>query len=318
MGDGEPSTHAQIAERKRNRPTGISERIRVNRKTLTNIIIVVVLVAVVWGVSALQRSARATGLTKDLQVQDDYQAYRAMRKMNGLGAAAQARAVPLLKAAEPYLRARAAILVGNTGNPRHAPAVLELLQDPDATVRAAAATALGRLGAGAAVQPLTALLQQATQPLEVRTAAARSLALLAAPEAAPVLIALLQAPSDPQEAALRQAATIALGTVKSKEAVEELTALLQPDREPDVVVRTLAAEALAHAAPAEERQGMQVGEALIGAMRDEASEVRIAAVHSLGMVALPAAMGERSRAALEEARNDDEYWVREAAEEALR
>ena len=289
-----------------------------SRKTLSNIIIVVVLVAVVWGVSAVQRSARATILMKDLQAADDYLAYKAMRKANGLGATAQARALPLLSAGEPYVRARAAILVGETGQAKYAPAVQALLQDGDATVRVAAATALGHLGTQDAAPPLAVMAQETQQPLEVRTAAVRSLAMLASPQAAPTLIAILQASPDPKQAALRQAATIALGTMRTEEALGELTARLQPDQESDVVVRTLAAEALAHAAGNGEGQEDQVAEALVGSLQDQASEVRIAAAHSLGVVALYPTVAEGVRAALQDARNDEEYWVRQAADEALR
>jgi HEAT repeat protein len=292
----------------------------VSRKTLTNLIIVVVLIAVVWAVSVLQRSARAGALIQDLQQADDYQAYKAMRKVSGLGGSALARAVPLLSAAQPYVRARAALLVGETHDRRYAAAVEGLLQDKDASVRQAAATALGHLGAPDAVQRLTALLQDTQQPLEVRTAAARSLGLLGGPEAAAALIALLQAPPNPAEAALREAATVALGATNSREAVAELIARLQPGQEPDVVLRTLAAEALAHAVGPDSQQATLVADALIAALdvdREKATEVRIAAAHALGQVSLPPEMGDSARAALQEALNDPEYWVREAAKKAL-
>ena len=110
-----------------------------SKKTLTNLIVAVILIAVVWGVSVLQRNARAGALMQGLQQEDDYQAYKAMAKLSGLGPTAQARAVPLLSATEPYLRARAAILVGETGDRRHTAALQGLLQDQDPAVRQAAA-----------------------------------------------------------------------------------------------------------------------------------------------------------------------------------
>jgi HEAT repeat protein len=297
----------------------------VSKKTLTNLIIIVVLVGVVWGVSAVQRSARATSLLADIQKPDDYEAYKAMRKIDGLGPAALERAVPLLSAQQPYVRARAAILVGETANVRYAPAVEALLQDPDDAVREAAVTALGHLRAPEAVPPLTTLLTDAAQPLEVRTAAARSLALLASPDAAPALIKLLTAPPDPKEAALREAATTALGTVPSAPAVSELYALVQP-AEKDLTVRLLATEALAHVADSAPEQLSLITHTLQGILTDQGptgkklapADLRIAAAHALGKMTLPADMADDVHSVLRTAAiNDDEYWVREAAKQAL-
>jgi HEAT repeat protein len=297
----------------------------VSKKTLTNLIIVVLVVGLVWGVSAWQRSGRATSLLADLQKPDDYEAYKAMRKLDGLGPAALARAVPLLSASEPYVRARAAILVGETGDARYAPAVQKLLTDQDDAVREAAVTALGHLGAPESVQPLVGLLQDAGQPPEVRVAAARSLGLLASPEAAAALIGLLRAPATPTQAALREAATTALGTLRTKEAADELLSLVGPT-EQDVVVRTLAAEALPHAlAGAADEQVRVVDAALVGLVDDlgpdgkklAPSEVRVAAAHALGQMALPTDIADHIRELLRQAAaNDDEYWVRQAAREA--
>jgi HEAT repeat protein len=169
------------------------------------------------------------------------------------------------------------------------------------------------------------LLQDETQPLEVRTAAARSLGLLASPEAAPNLIALLQAPPDPKQAALREALTAALGTVKSPAAVTELISLIQP-AEKDVTVRTLAAEALGHASALDKDRMILAVTALIQVLiaRDPTgkqvtpSEVRIAAAHALGGMACPPEMAGAVHEGLRTAIiNDDEYWVRLAAKQAL-
>ena len=297
-----------------------------SKKTLSNLIIVVIVVGLVWGVSAVQRSARATSLLADLQKPDDYEAYKAMRKLDGLGPAALARAVPLLAAQEPYVRARGAILVGETGDPHYTPAVQKLLTDQDDAVREAAVTALGHLGAPEAAPPLVGLLQDEAQPLEVRIAAARSLGLLAPPDAAPNLIAFLQAPPHPAEAALREAATAALGTLQTPAAADELLSLVQPT-EKDVVVRTLAAEALPQATGTAQPEQVQVVDAtLVGLVNDlgpdgkklAPPEVRVAAAHALGRMALPTAIADHVRELLRQAAvNDDEYWVRQAARQAL-
>jgi len=290
----------------------------VSRKTLTNLIVIVVLAGVVWGISQAQRAGRAASLIKDLVQPDDYAAYRSLRKISGLGTSAAARALRLLTDPQPYVRARAAILVGETRNPRHAAQVLPLLQDPAAEVRVAAASALGSLGWTEAAAPLIALVEDEGQPLEVRTAATRSLALLAAPEAVPAMQKLLALPPDEQHAPLREAAIIALGACRTPEAIKELRDRLRPDRESSAAVRTLAAEGLARAATPGSAEAGEVARALLDALHDEASEVRIAAAHSLGQVFPPQDQMATVNAALQEALGDSHYWVREAAEEALR
>ena len=59
-------------------------------------------------------------------------------------------------------------------------------------------------------------------------------------------------------------------------------------------------------------------EALIAAMTDEVGDVRIAATQTLRLVPVPAEMSNDVNRALEDAVNDDHYWVRRAAEEAVR
>lgn len=289
-----------------------------SRKTLTNLIVIVALAGVVWGISQVQRASRAASLIKDLAQPDDYAAYRSLRKLSGLGPSAAARALRLLADPQPYVRARAAILVGETRNPRHAAQVLPLLQDQAAEVRMAAASALGSLCSPQATTPLLALVEDEKQPLEVRTAATRSLALLAAPEAVPALQKLLQLPPEEQNAPLREAAVIALGACRTPEAIKELRDRLRPDRESSVAVRTLAAEGLARAATPGSAEAGEVGRALVEALRDDASEVRIAAAHSLGQIFLPQDLSPTVNQALQEALGDPHYWVRKAAEEALR
>ena len=295
-----------------------------SKKILTNIIILALLVGAVWGVGVWQRGVRATNLLGQMHSPNDYEAYQAMSKLDSLGPSALVRAVPLLNAPQPEMRARAAILVGETADARYAPQVQALLRDQDATVRGAAATALGRLGAPEAAEPLATLLQDATQPLEVRTAAAHSLGLLASPPTAAALIAVLQAPPDPQQAVLREAAAASLGAVKSKEAVDALIALVKDDQ--DTVVRTLAAEALGHV-PGDDKEQLIVAASTLGGVltdRDPTGqklappEVRIAAAQALGTMSLPPEIADGVRQYLQEAGNDDEYWVREAAKKARR
>lgn len=295
-----------------------------SKRAITNLIIVVILGLGVWGISEWQRTVKASRLAEAIMQKDDYQAYRAMRSLTGLGRRATAPVVPRLQANQPYVRARAAILVGQSGNPKYAADVLGLLEDPEPQVRAAAAVAVGHLGAPQAVAPLIRLLQEADQPLEVRAAAARGLGLLSAPEAVPALAAALKLEPTDENAALRQAAIIALGNIHEPEAVTEIAAhLAAPDAgvegETDPTVRALAAESLAQATKAGEDTLAAATQALTQALaQDQASEVRLAAAHSLGQMHFPADLAASVTSALEAARDDAHYWVRQAAVEALK
>ncbi len=89
--------------------------------------------------------------------------------------------------------------------------------------------------------------------------------------------------------------------------------------EPNATVRLSACYALADLAalsPDPEIR-LQVVRALAGALQsDEVADVRIAAAHSLRIIEAPPDAAEIARRALDEARFDDHYWVREAAMEA--
>ncbi len=295
-----------------------------SKRAITNLFIIAILALAVWGISEWQRASKAGRLVQELMQRDDYEAYRAMRRITGLGHKAIARVVPLLQAEQPYVRARAVMLVGQSGSSKYASAILGLLEDSEAQVRAAAAVALGHLGSPEAVTPLIHLLQDAEQPLEVRTAAAWGLGLLSAPKAVSALAAALDLEATEENAPLRQAAIVALGNIHESEAVTEVVAHLavpdsEAEAEPDPTVRTLAAESLAQAPKAGEEALAAATRALTQALaRDEASEVRIAAAHGLGQMHLPRDLSQQVTSALENAQDDVHYWVRRAAKEALR
>jgi HEAT repeat protein len=214
------------------------------------------------------------------------------------------------------VRARAAAVIAETAAPGYGPALVQLLQDTNPDVRLAAAGALGAGGYKVGVAPLTLLLADVKQPVEVRIAATRSLARLAAAEAIDALTAVLEAPPTKDTAQLRQAAAVALGALPEREAFVELTKHLDPAYETDVQVRALAAQSLAGAAKAGTEPTQMAGEALVLAVReDKESDVRIAAAHSLTQMRFSGPLNGQVEEALKTAQNDPHYWVRQAVSE---
>ena len=94
-----------------------------------------------------------------------------------------------LEDADPFQRKWLADVLGVLKDPGSAAALLDLVHDPKAEVRGAAARALGLLKSGMAVQPLINLLNDGSA--DVRLEAVRALAVLQAPKAVPALIPLL-------------------------------------------------------------------------------------------------------------------------------
>ena len=283
---------------------------------LKNIIVVALIVVLVAAVGSVQRSRKAEALAKDLTQADEYQAYKAMKKLAALGPGAMGKVAPLLSSADAPVRARAAAVIAETAAPGYGPALVELLQDADPGVRQAAAGALGAGGYKAGVAPLTVLLADVKEPVEVRMAAARSLARLAAPEALDALTAVLETPETKANAQLRQTVTIALGALAEPPAVTTLTQHVDAAREPDVQVRALAAQSLAFAAKAGPEATQQAGEALLAALNDKESDVRIAAVHSLTQMRFSGSLNGQVEEALKTAQNDPHYWVRAAVSDS--
>ena len=287
----------------------------VTKRTLRNLIVLLVLVLVVAGLNALQRTRRAEALAQELAQPDQYQAYKAMKRLAALGPGAMGRVAPLLKSEDAHVRARAAAVIAETATGRYDGSLEALLEDPDPTVRLAAVGALGAVGDQVAEAKLLAMARDEEQPMEVRIAATRSLARLASPRAATVLAGLLELPDEEDNTQLRQSAAVALSGILVEEAITELAKRLDPDTEPNAQVRALAAEGLRPAAQVGPEAVQQAGEALITALEDEASEVRLAAAYSLGQMRFSGPLNERVSEALKEARNDPHYWVRQAVAE---
>jgi len=149
------------------------------------------------------------------------------------GPEAVALAVEVLQGeGPPWLRARAADLLGELGLPAAFPALLDAARSEDLVVRASAAAALDRLGQPAPLWELIGTLSERLDDPDVakRAEAVDILGGLPARAAWP---ALAKALGDPADRRLREAAADALGRSRRAEAVPFLEKALQ-DPEPGV------------------------------------------------------------------------------------
>ena len=220
-----------------------------------------------------------------------------------------------LVAPDSLVRRTAATSAGRIGDLRATPLVLPLLGDPDSTVRAAAAFALGLLRDTAAARPIMDRLTglpalDATTGAEAMTALAKiggpvagdffngvltGGVTVSVPEREPVVLATLleswrlgtDAPAqallpfaDDTLVTRRWRAAFSLGRLRAPAAAERLTLLLR-DRE--IVVRAIAARALTRGyAEAVKLAPGTVAELLSRLVDDPNAQVRINAVRSLG------------------------------------
>ena len=204
----------------------------------------------------------------------------------------------LLRSRRAWQRGEAAFALGDVGPLRVAPALVDVLDDPDRDVRAAAARSLGRLGAVEAIEPLVrasaggllprdvadvALLDIGPPAIErlavltrhadseVRTSAVHLIGIIgAATDIGPVADHLV----DPA-ASVRAASASALGRLGAGEARDALIVALG-DRVPDV--RTAAARALGQLG------GQHATEALIPIARADSFEPARAAAQAIGRI----------------------------------
>lgn len=284
-----------------------------SKRNLQNLIVVVLIIVGVAALNSWQRTRRAESLAGDLTQANDYQAYKSMKKLAALGPGVMGKVVPLLSNQNDYVRARAAMLIAMTGARQFALQTRALLADPQPQPRLAAAVAAGRLGDDSAAEQLTQMMASPKEVMEVRIAAARSLAELGAPGAVAALTGVLALPPTDENASLREAAVLALGASAEPEAVTQVAAHLSAGQEPDPAVRLMAARSLTRAGQAGTDSLRAAGEALLQALTDQDSEVRIAAAHSLSQMRFTGDLNTRVAEALQTAQDDPHYWVRAAA-----
>ncbi len=179
------------------------------------------------------------------------------------------RLIDQLKRNDSTMRAKAASALGRLGDKRAVEPLIAALKDNDARVRMSAALALAALGDKRAVEPLIAALKD--EDRRVRSMSAMALNMLGDKRAVEPLIAALK----DEDRSVRLSASDALGNLGDKRAFEPLIAALK-DTDTDVEVRRMSARALG-------RLGDQRAfEPLITALKDEDRSVRSSAFYALG------------------------------------
>lgn len=203
----------------------------------------------------------------------------------------------LLDSGEAWTRLQAIRFLSGGGGEGAAAAVAACLKDKEPTVRRAAATTLGALGAKEFLAPLCQTLRD--PDVQVGSSAIAALVKIGDPGAVRYLIEVLK---DESEYA-RRAAVEVLNQVATTEAIEDLVHSLQ---DVDWWVRVRAADALGALG------GDRVVEAILKLVRSEDVFVRRYAIEILNSIP-----SERSVPALIESLNDQDWWVRERAIDAL-
>ena len=192
----------------------------------------------------------------------------------------------LLQDGDPAVRASAARAIGLIGDPAALPALLQALADPDALAGQRIAEAIGRLGDQAigdrsVSADLLNVLRSA--PMVERTRAALALGLLRSPEAVPGLAALLSA-GDPEAQRVAAEALAAIGTPAA------MAALMAPLADPQMT-------SARHAAMGGlETAGQSAAAPLVVALLDGNAVVRANAAEMLGWLKQVEDPGQRADA----------------------
>jgi HEAT repeat protein/beta-lactamase regulating signal transducer with metallopeptidase domain len=198
------------------------------------------------------------------------------------------------------VRAAAAQALGSMRDTLAVRALMEALRrDTDAEVRRNAAWALGQIEDGRAVPALSDALRSDADA-EVRRAAAEALGSIEDPRAVPALVEALQRNEQPE---LRRAVIDALGSIEDKSVVPALIPALK-DQDPEI--RRAAADALGSI-----EDTRAVGD-LMNAARDEDPEVRRAVIDALGSLE-----DRRAAPTIARALSDQDVEVRRAAANAM-
>ncbi len=318
-------------------------------RTLTFIIIGILGLAALGWYIHLQRLAKLIDMRDSLALQEFDDAQEAMDWLvhYGRGAAPDLNAIVQQKRTrEPYWpqQWRAAQVLAEIGDESSVDALMGALEpNQPAEVRAAAAQALGRLGAQQAKAKLIEALQDKDVALDVRCAAARALGRLGAADGAGPLAAALkerppvlpeteeggeaegEAPEPPPDETipLRVAACQALGQIGEPTSANDLIEAADPDVEPSLLVRREACAALGEIGSKDALPVLlealkdvleEPGDA--GVVPDTDGDIRVAAAHSLGRIGIadPSVMSALEQAAAQ----DRHYWVRRSAQESLK
>jgi len=294
----------------------------VTQRTVLIIIIVVLVGAGGYFLTYAQQLSKTAEWLAQMSGVDDKEATKAMEQLSAHGSSrVYLQVVELAQNVDAHTRRRAAVVLGELGRPQAAEVLMPMLDDPEPEVRAAAAEALGRIGAHGSSNKLAQVVANDTEELPVRVSAARALASLAEPAAVPQLTrALAYRPAvgqDQQDSSwlLRVEAAWALGAIATPEAIRALSDELTGGAETNARVRTAMAYALGDAMTAAESPEESTAvalDALIQAAADEVGDVRIAASDSLLRISWPDEDSDKVEQVLQKAQSDPHYWVRHA------
>ncbi len=317
-----------------------------NRRTVTLLVVAVVVVGGVYAITWWQRSRETQRLLEEVESPDHGIATEAILTLRERVPSVQEELLGLMDHRDASVRWRAALLLAESDDARSRELLDRALRDEAPSVRAEAALSLGKRGGRGSADRIGLLAASDTEPVAVRTAAMRALQMLRTGThlAEAIAVARDRPPPPPPEddeafedyvdetAPLRLQAVRTAGVLgstsgagsemegsRAEQAVEMLRESADADEEPNDEVRQAACYALgdlARLAGDEEVQRDAV-HGLITGLEDEVGDVRIAAAHSLRLAPVPKTMRESVRIAMRELANDDHYWVREIAEEAV-
>lgn len=314
----------------------------VNRRTLTLLIVAVAVIGGVYSITLWQRARETQRLMADLQSPDHAVAAQAMTSLRERVSSVDDELTSMARLEGADVRWRAVQLLGRTDGAASREALMDALQAPEPVVRAAAAHALAERGVRGAADRIALLATAEEEEMQVRLAAVRALQRLRTATHLAELsqLATDRPPPPPEEedepaddleeveewsddtVDLRIEAVRAVAVVGAQDgsaALDAASTLAEAagPGEHNENVRKAACYALTDLAQLEMREEVRkrVVQALLAAANDEIGSVRVAAVHGLSIVTAPIELSGDVRRAMEDALNDDHYWVRVAAGE---
>jgi HEAT repeat protein len=223
----------------------------------------------------------------------------------GVGAAAIDPLIAAVKDGHSGNRRAAVEALSQMGDDRVLKPLIAALKDADAPVRVAAVEALGSLRELRALEPLAQCLKD--RDAQVRATTAVTLGKLGDASIVDRLTAVLK----DSNWSVRKGAVEALGQLKAANAIEAIARLL---KDPDHDVRETTIHALAQI------RDPRAIEPLVVALTDSQTSVRRAAAGTLRLIDREWERSEAAQRAIPElkaALKHKEYWVRQAATEAL-
>ncbi len=312
---------------------------RVNKRTWIVLAVIAVVLIGAWAGTGISRARKTGKYLEDLAGDKPDKVMDAMAELEMRGRAAGPAIAGLLATGDATGKSRAAWLLGTIGYKKAADALIAALQDEAPEVRIAALQSLGRMRIATASSAIQALLADERQDMLVRRAAAYALGEIGGEENVAPLTKVLadhpapvpepppgvepdpNAPKPPPDETvdLRKAAARALGRIGEPSSARALTDSLKGAAEPDAEVRVAIAYALGDVAAkaTEEADATTVLDGLLAGLTDKNGDVRIACAYGLRKATVPQSRQTAVADGLRKAKDDNHYWVRQAAEETL-